>query len=192
MSIYQFFDDLEGGIYEDVYSEVIEMFGLEFYYIPRKTIKMDNIIGEDPLQQFPVKYKITAFFDDYEGWNGLGDIFSKFGLVQDQELTLTITKAKFKEATGLIRPFVGDLIYIEWTNPGGSVTIYEITFIPEEVPFYHLGKVPAYTIKSRRWQYSHEEVNISTDEIENVIERDDFMSDNFDLDNEAESIITTD
>lgn len=192
MSLYgpiNFFEEIEGDIFTDLTDEVIELYGLPCYYIPRNYINEDTLLGENDLSTFTTKFLLKMFIKEIDAFAGIGDMYSKFGLFQADECTLEISKRKFHEITNIEKPSIGDIIIIEWTN---NKTIYEINFVEPEIPFYHLGRTPKYELKLKRWQYSHETFTADDnlkDIIINVKEDEDFLSDNDNLIDFREDLI---
>lgn len=186
---FNFFEEIEGDVYNDLTDEIIEFYGIPFYYIPRNYINEDTLLGENDVSTFTTKFLLKMFVKDVNAFAGQGDIYSKFGLYSMDECTLEISKRKFQEATGMEKPLIGDILFFNWTY---TKTIYEINFVETENPFYHLGETPKYELIIKRWQYSHEEFtadNDLKDIITNVENNEDFLSDNDDLITSGESLI---
>jgi hypothetical protein len=192
VAIYNFFEstDVEGAIFEDLNQEYCELFGLPIYFIPRKNVKLDYLLGEDPLQKFPDKYLLYGYFKFTDAWEGMHN-YSKFGLLESHELEVDVTRKSFLNTTGIEKPFIGDLLCIEWTKNGEDTkTLWEITFVDPHTPFYYLGKVPMWPIKAKRWQQSYETtIADAAEEAQKTIDNNDFMSDNLNLDFDAQDII---
>ena len=70
----------EQKLIEDLTEETIRSMGREVYYIPRTLINKDPIFGEDTLSQFNTSYKIEMYVNSAGGFEGQGDIVSKFGI----------------------------------------------------------------------------------------------------------------
>jgi len=184
-----FFEELEGGIYVNHVDEIIELYGVSCYYIPRNFVNEDTLLGENDLSTFTNKYELKVFIKEVDGFAGIGDFYSKFGLYSPDEATLEISENQFKIATELSKPYIGDLIILPWTKPK---TIYEINFVETESPFYHLGRVPIFDLSIKRWQYSRETFTADSDLkdiINNVEDNEDFMADNNDLIESGDDLI---
>ena len=76
----------EQHLYEDLVVESLRFYGHETYYLPRQIIEEDNILGEDVQSTFGDAYSVEMYLDNVNGYEGQGDIFTRFGLeVRDQE-----------------------------------------------------------------------------------------------------------
>lgn len=184
-----FFNELEGGVYINLVDEIIELYGITCWYIPRNFIDEDALLGENDLSTFTNKYELKMFIKEVDGFAGIGDFYSKFGLYSPDEATLEISENNFQEVTDLDKPFIGDLIVFPWTK---TKTIYEINFVETENPFFHLGEVPTFDLSIKRWQYSHETFTADSDlkDIINTVEdNEDYLADNDDLIEDGESLI---
>ncbi len=68
---------------------------------------VDMLYGEDTLKQYVTAYPIEMYLENVTGMDGEGDFISKFGLEIRDELSLLVSRRRFKYATGssnLIRP----------------------------------------------------------------------------------------
>ena len=161
MSLNPFF--LQGStneqyLVQDLINEQLKIFGIEVYYIPRKLITTDDILGEVQSSKFDDSFLIEAYLNNYEGYAPDSDIMTKFGLRLKNEISLTISRERYEEfiapflegissgirdniITGydfgdlITRPKEGDLIYF----PLGE-RLFEIKKVEHEKPFYQLGK----------------------------------------------------
>lgn len=186
---FDFFEEVEGEVYKDLSDEVVSIYGFPCYYIPRTFINEDSLLGEDDISTFSTKYALKMFIKSVDAFEGTGDLYSKFGLIQADECTLEISKRAFKTATTYDKPAIGDIILIEWTY---KRVVFEINYVELENPFYHLGQVPKFILKLKRWQYSHEDVtadNNLKDLIKNVEDNEDYLSDNDNLIDSGEDLI---
>ena len=75
----------EQHLYEDLVVESLRMYGNETYYLPREIIEEDTILGEDVQSRFGDAYSVEMYLENTEGYEGEGDLMSKFGIqVRDQ------------------------------------------------------------------------------------------------------------
>ena len=82
-------------------SEVIQLHGMDVFYLPRTLIKEDLILGEDVLSSFSTAYEIEMYLKGTEGFGGEGDLVSKFGLDVRDEVIFTVHKDRFNLATDM-------------------------------------------------------------------------------------------
>ena len=58
----------EQRLVQQLVDKQIKMFGLDCYYIPRKQIVTDDILGEVQSSKFNDNYIIEAYLNNYEGY----------------------------------------------------------------------------------------------------------------------------
>ena len=158
---------------EDLVIEAMQIHGMDVYYLPRTSRdSVDMLYGEDTLKQYVTAYPIEMYLENVTGMDGEGDFISKFGLEIRDELSLLVSRRRFKYATGasnLIRPREGDLVYIPLIQ-----NFFEITFVEHEndqAMFYTLGRgrggnVYVYALKMKQFVFSEEVINTGNDEID--------------------------
>ena len=158
---------------EDLVIEAMQIHGMDVYYLPRTSRdSVDMLYGEDTLKQYVTAYPIEMYLENVSGMDGEGDFISKFGLEIRDELTLLVSRRRFKYATGasnLIRPREGDLIYVPLIQ-----NFFEISFVEHEndqAMFYTLGRgrggnVYVYSLKCKQFVFSEEVIDTGNDEID--------------------------
>ena len=161
---------------EDLVIEAMKIFGMDVYYLPRTSRdQVDFLYGEDTLKQYTSAYSVEMYLENVTGMEGEGDFISKFGLEIRDEVSLLVSRLRFKYATGLanlIRPREGDLIYIPLVQ-----NFFEITFVEHEndqAMFYTLGRgrggnVYVYALKLKQFVFSDEVISTGIDEIDEQI-----------------------
>lgn len=159
----------EQSLVEDLVTESIQIFGRDVYYLPRTLQKEDLIYGEDTISKFSNYFTIEMYLKSVEGFSGQGDMFRKFGLEIDDQATLVVSQRRFKEEVvdiyDPIRPKEGDLIFFPWNN-----VLCEIKFVNNESIFYQLGKVYVWELTIRQYVFSHEDIKVGVDEIDDEVE----------------------
>jgi len=161
---------------EDLVIEAMQMHGMDVYYLPRSSgDSVDMLYGEDTLKQYTVAYPLEMYLEDVTGMEGEGDFMSKFGLEIRDEMTLLVSRKRFRYTTGasnLIRPREGDLIYVPLVQ-----NFFEITFVEHEngqAMYYTLGRgrggnVYVYALKMKQFVFSEEYIVTGIDEIDGQI-----------------------
>lgn len=161
----------EQDLVADLFTESIQINGVDTLYIPRKLYDEDKVFIEDRFSEYVNQFEIEMYWEDFDGFAGEGDFFSKFGYEARDELTLTVSKSRWEELVrdpantqGITlqytdRPGEGDLIYLPLIK-----SFFEITFVDNEQPFFQLGDLYVYTLKTQRFTYSYENVDVTTDE----------------------------
>ena len=70
----------EQNLYEDLIIESLGIYGQDVYYIPRTIVNRDSILNEDPASTFDDAFLMEMYIENTEGFEGEGDLYSKFGL----------------------------------------------------------------------------------------------------------------
>lgn len=151
----------EQTLQEDLIVECLDFWGVDFVYVPRTLVYVDDIFTEDRLSEYKNKYTIRGYWDQIDNFEGQGTFVQKFGLQMEQSGTVVIarrvwerTVAKYGQTILLNRPAEGDLIY--WPLTGG---LFEIKFVNYQNPFYQLGKLYVYRLEIELFQYGSERIN---------------------------------
>jgi len=160
----------EQNLYEDIIIESLKMYGQDVYYLPRDTVAEDRILGEDVPSSFNSSYKVEMYIENTEGFDGEGDLFSKFGVeIRDQATFIvarkrwTQTVAKYDNDIASVRPREGDLIYLTLTN-----SLFEITHVEHEQPFYQLSNLPTYKLRCELFEYNDENLDTGIEVIDDI------------------------
>lgn len=139
-----YFKDYSGeqNIIEDLSIEIIKTMGREMLYIPREQYNGITEFGEAQYKYTKV-FPIEMYIASVAGFEGQGDIISKFGLEVRDKVNLVVSRKRFNqevaERYGITRPREGDLIYFPL-----SKGLFEINFVEHENPFYQAGKLYTY------------------------------------------------
>jgi hypothetical protein len=161
---------------EDLVIEAMQIYGMDVFYLPRTSRDVvDTIYGEDTLKQYINAYPIEMYLENVTGMEGEGDFMSKFGLEIRDEMTLLVSRRRFKYSTGasnLIRPREGDLVYVPLLQ-----NFFEITFVEHEndqAMFYTLGRgrggnVYVYALKLKQYVFSDEVVDTGVTEVDEQV-----------------------
>jgi hypothetical protein len=158
--------NVEQDLINDLTSEVIQIHGMDVFYIPRVIVKEDPILGEDVLSKFGSTgkvYEIEMYLKSTEGFGGEGDLVSKFGLDVRDEIIFTVHKDRFNNATDMAKPLEGDLIFLP-INKG----LFEVKFVEHEQPFYQAGKNYSFDLTCELFQYSEEQLETGITAIDDI------------------------
>ena len=74
-------------LYEDIIIESMKIYGQDVYYLPRTIVNEDKILSDDVSSSFDASYKIEMYIENAEGFDGEGDLFTKFGVEIRDEAT---------------------------------------------------------------------------------------------------------
>lgn len=172
----------EQSLYEDLIIESIQMYGQDVYYIPREVVHHDMIFDDAILSRFNHAYKVETYVESVEGFDGDGDLFSKFGIELRDAVTLIMSRRRWnteirqyvEEQGGTAdtpnipnntyyRPREGDLIHIPMTD-----MTFQIMKVKDETPFYQLGNLPTFRLQCELFEYSDEDFDTGIDAIDGV------------------------
>ena len=160
----------EQNLHEDLVVESLRFYGHECYYLPRTIVDEDEIFGEDTSSKFGDAYMVEMYIENTEGFEGEGDLLSKFGVEVRDQATFVLSRRTWDRFISLdgnlatsTRPQEGDLIYF----PLGNQT-FEIRFVEHENPFYQLGKLNVFKLQVETFEYSHESIDVGIAELDNV------------------------
>jgi hypothetical protein len=161
---------------EDLVIEAMQIHGMDVWYLPRGSDdQVDMLFGDDPTKSYRKAYSLEMYLENVTGMDGEQDFISKFGLEIRDELTMLVSRRRFKYTTGgsgLVRPREGDLIYLPLMR-----NFFEITFVEHEnnqAMFYTLGRgrggnVYVYAIKLKQFVFSEEVIQTGIAEIDDTI-----------------------
>lgn len=158
---------------EDLVIESLQIHGMDVWYMPFSSRDgIDHLYGEDPLTTYQTAIQIEMYLENVSGMDGEGDFISKFGLEIRDELTLLVSRRRFKATVPQLRPNEGDLVYVPLVQ-----NFFEITFVEHEndqAMFYTLGRgrggnVYVYSLKMKQYVFSEEIISTGVQEIDNQI-----------------------
>ena len=139
---------------------------MDVLYCPREIIQKDGVFNEEVVGEFNDSYLIEAYMENFDGFQGGGDLLTKFGVAQTDEITMVISQQRFSDLISQFllldkdyqapeRPQEGDLIYLPLTS-----NYFEIKFVEHEEPVYQLGKGYVYKLKAELFEYSDEKGDV--------------------------------
>lgn len=161
---------------EDLVIEALQWAGMDVYYMPASNeTEIDYLFGDHSLKKYTKAYPIEMYLENVTGMDGEQDFISKFGLEIRDEITLLVSRRRFKfstSASNLAVPREGDVIYVPLVK-----NFFEITFVEHEndqAMFYTLGRgragnVYVYALKLKQFVFSNEVVSTGMLEIDEQI-----------------------
>ena len=172
----------EQRLVQSLVNEHLKIYGQDVTYIPRKFVNQSSIIEEVQASKFDDNFLIEAYVDTYEGYQGAGDVLTKFGMSLRDEVTLTISKERFEEFIAPFmnadddielasRPREGDLVFF----PLGQ-RLFEIKFVEHEEPFYQLGNTYVYKLKCELFEYEDEVIDTSIEAIDTQVQEEGYIA----------------
>jgi len=158
-------------LYEDIIIESLKVYGQDVYYLPRDIVLKDDILNEDIESNFDSAYSIEMYIENTDGFEGEGDILSRFGVEIRDQATFIVSRRRWDQLVGVYnnginsqRPNEGDLIYLPLSN-----TLFEIRFVEHESPFYQLSNLPVYKLQCEAFEYSGETIDTGNEVVDNLI-----------------------
>lgn len=88
----------EQDLVEDLTIEAIKIYGHEVKYMPRTRVNVDHLFGEDDLSTFDEGVDVEMYIKNVEGFEGEGDLLSRFGLQIRDQITFTVARKRFDQA----------------------------------------------------------------------------------------------
>ena len=159
----------EQNLYEDIVIESLKFYGQDVYYIPREIVNKDKVFLDDVPSRFTDAYKIEMYIENTEGFEGEGDLFTKFGIELRDQATFVVARRRWKALVGNFldtnnfRPREGDVIYLPL-----SESIFQILKVETETPFYQLSQLPTFRLQCELFEYSDEDFDTGIDTIDDV------------------------
>ena len=158
----------EQNLYEDLIIESLGIYGQDVYYIPRTIVNRDSVLNEDPASTFDDAFLMEMFIENTEGFEGEGDLYSKFGLSIKDTATFIVSRRRWDDRVGPSssqvvnpKPAEGDLVFLPMTN-----SFFEINFVEDEQPFYQLSNLPVYKLECSLFEYNDEDFETGVDSID--------------------------
>jgi hypothetical protein len=163
----------EQNLYEDIIIECLKIYGFEMIYLPRKTISPDVILNEDYLNKYELGYNIEMYMSNVQGFQGEGDLLTKFGVEIRDTATFIVSRRRWTESIARFgqtqlesRPTAGDVIYFPLTK-----SFFEIRTVSALDPFFQIGKLYVFTLECELMQYSSERFTTNVDEVNVIVNR---------------------
>jgi len=160
----------EQNLFEDIIIESLKIYGQDIYYLPRDIVNEDTIFGQDVPSSFNSSYRIEMYIDNIEGFEGEGDLFSRFGVEIRDEATFVVSRRRWKQTVDKYdnditgdRPREGDLIFSRLTNK-----LFEITHVEHEQPFYQLNNLPVSKLRAQLFEYNDENLDTGVTAIDKI------------------------
>lgn len=173
----------EQNLIENLIIESIKIYGIDMYYIPKTLVAYDGIYAEDPLMQYNKPYMVEMYIKNFQGFEGDGDLLTKFNLEIRDRITFTVARRVFNEEIGssaqIIRPNEGDVLFFPLNNK-----LYEIKFVEHEAIFYQLGQLQVYDLVCELFEYSGQSFNTGLPQIDNVYRSYNLSTTNFGIQTE--------
>ena len=160
----------EQNLYEDIVIEALKTYGQDVFYLPRDIVNEDTILGDDPVSSFNSSYMLEMYIENTEGFDGEGDLFTRFGVEIRDEATFVVSRrrwadtvARYDNEITVERPAEGDVIYLPLTNK-----FFQITHVEHEQPFYQLSNLPVFKLRCQLFEYTGEDMDTGIDVLDDL------------------------
>lgn len=157
----------EQDLIDDLSVEIIKIHGFDMVYLPRTLVREDELFGEDRSpSRFSTGIEIEMLVESVDGFEGDGEIMSRFGLEIKDNISLLVARRRFEKEfshLGFLSPREGDLI---WFPISGA--LFEINFVERENPFYQLNRISTYKMTCSLFQYTGENFETGWNTIDGV------------------------
>ena len=161
----------EQNLYEDLIIESLQIYGQDVYYIPRTLVNRDTVLNEDPASSFDDAYLLEMYIENTDGFEGAGDLYSKFGLEIRDDATFIVSRRRWENRVGVFssnvvdpRPQEGDLLFLPMTN-----SFFEISYVEDDTPFFQLSNLPTYRMTCSLFEYNDEDFETGIEGIDNKV-----------------------
>ena len=160
----------EQNLYEDIVIEALKTYGQDVFYLPRDIVNEDTILGDDPVSSFNSSYMLEMYIENTEGFDGEGDLFTRFGVEIRDEATFVVSRRRWSDTVArydneitVERPAEGDLIYLPMSNK-----FFQISHVEHEQPFYQLSNLPVFKLRCQLFEYTGEDMDTGIDVLDDL------------------------
>ena len=123
------------------------------------------------MSRFTQAYPLEMYLDNVNGYEGQGDIFTRFGLEVRDQATFVLAKRRWEDLvltsggsfTQTTSPSEGDLLYFPKTK-----SIFEIKYVDFQNPFYQLNQIYVFRLVCELFEYSSEDLDTGITEIDAI------------------------
>lgn len=157
----------EQRLVEDIVIECLKIYGFDVYYLPRTTVYQDEILNEDALNSFNQAYMLEMYLSNVNGFEGEGDLLTKFGVEIRDSATFIVSRRRWEESVKRVgkvqldtRPAEGDILYFPLTK-----SYFEIKRVETKDPFFQIGKLYVFKLECELMQFSSERFDTPVEEI---------------------------
>ena len=158
----------EQRLIQDLINEQLKMYGQDVLYLPRRIVGENTVIKEVIASKFDDSFRIEAYLMNFEGFGGNGDLLTKFGVRNNDEINLVISRERYddfispllklwplEERKLAFRPQEGDLVWFPLDD-----SLFEIKYVEYKKPFYQLNNLYVYELRCERFEYEDEIIDI--------------------------------
>ena len=156
-------------LFDELIIESIQVYGRNYYYLPRTLTNFDKFFGEDAQSAFKSAAVCEMYLESIQGWEGDGSFISNFGMEIRDEATLVVSRKRFAESIGskfdLVYPREGDVIVFP-NEVDKYLRAFEISWVEDDPTFYQLGNLNTFRLKVRVFEFNGETFDTGIENID--------------------------
>lgn len=160
----------EQNLLEDLTIESLKIYGQDVFYLPRTIVNEDRILGDDVPSRFSNAYTLEMYIENTDGFDGEGDLFTKFGVEIRDQATFVVARRRWNQTVARLdneidgsRPREGDLIYLPL-----SKSLFQIMQVEHEQPFYQLNGLYTFKLRCELFEYNDEDLDTNIYDIDKI------------------------
>ena len=183
---------VEESFYEEIYREVIDLYGYEVQYIFRDVIESEpgnsntlNVLNDYLESQFNEAITIPVYIENVDGFEGEGNLLAKFGFELRDSCTFILSQSTWREeyqASNYAHRERNDEDRSDDHLPETpanrrpyegdliylpfSKSFFEIMEVEHEQPFYQVNNLPAYMLRCELFEFNAEEFDTDIEEVD--------------------------
>lgn len=165
------------NLIDDLSEESIKMHGIDVVYIIKTTDKVDSLFGDNQHGKLKNSFTIEMYLKNAKGFEGQREIVSKFGMEIKDNVTLIVSKRRFREESFKLpeiggrlypmnRPMEGDLIYLPLAPTNDN--LFEIKFVQNDDQMFQQGDYYTFRIDCELYKYSMEDIQTGYSKIDDM------------------------
>lgn len=165
------FNKKEQMFYDDFVTECAKIAGIDLWYVLRDDFEIDPILREPKKTVFEKAYQIEAYPDNIEGYEGISDTMTKFGVQYDSSASWEIPRTTFEKLKipNRHRPAEGDLIVVGLYGRGSFTnSAFLINRVLNGKPNWQLGRYNTFIIEAELWNYTYDPINTGVQSVDQI------------------------
>ena len=155
----------EQNLLRDLSNETIQIYGIEFIYMPRTLVNSKDVMREITSSKFDKSFPIEGYITSYEGFDSGYNLLTKFGVRSTAEMKIVISLERYDQGIAHLlsqsRPNEGDLMYFPLRD-----IIFEIKYVNDIENFYQLRERYTYELTCEPFEYEDEVIDTGVNSID--------------------------
>ena len=155
----------EQNLLRDLSNETIQIYGIEFIYMPRTLVNSKDVMREITSSKFDKSFPIEGYITSYEGFDSGYNLLTKFGVRSTAEMKIVISLERYDQGIAPLlsqsRPNEGDLMYFPLRD-----IIFEIKYVNDIENFYQLRERYTYELTCEPFEYEDEVIDTGVNAID--------------------------